>query len=547
MPWKMQSAQRVLRLLTDLPHCLPLPVRAIPSAPSVRYHRLRATRTRGSAVEGLRLRHQFRGFGGTASSRPTRRSSGALPDSSACRHAQLPAAVTKSAMRFEPSRHARALLCWCVIGWGTAAQGVRAEQAEQAPRELTLKEALDTAAGHSPTLQQARAESDVAEGRTVQARSVLLPQITGTASYARVHGSGTGQLGSTPASSTAGLTGSGLGTYNRFSLGAAVTQVLWDYGAIETLRASGLSFDAQRATERATVLQTQLDVRTRFFEAVAARALIHVQEELLENQRLNSDEVGQFVKVGVRPEIDLLQAQTDFANARVQLLSAQNTYAIAKAALRQSIGMQDASRFEVAEDKLSDMPQETRALTILVDDALAHRPEIVSLERSRAAARASLAAARAGYLPTLAANAGIAEVGREVDDLSTNWNLGVSLTWQVFQGGLTSGQVDEARALSVVQDSQLSAIRLQVQYDVEQAKSTIENTQASLSAAEEAQRLARSQLEQAQGRYREGISTIIELRDAQFAVTSASSQLVQAQLNLYRARAQLMAALGQDS
>jgi outer membrane protein len=450
-------------------------------------------------------------------------------------------------MMFEPSRRTRAFLCWCVIGWGCAAQLARAEQAEQAPRELTLKDALDIAAAHSPSLQQARAQSDAAEGRTVQSRSVLLPQLTGTASYARVHGAGTGQLGAGAGTSTAGLMGGPQGTYNRFSIGAAVTQVLWDYRAIENLRASGLNFDAQRATERATFLQTQLDVRTRFFEAVAARALIHVQEELVENQRLNSEEVAQFVKVGVRPEIDLLQAQTDFANARVQLLSAQNTYAVAKAGLRQSIGMQDASSFEVADDELGEMQQEGRALTILVDDALAHRPEIESLERSRAAAEASLAAARGGYLPTVAANAGIAEVGRQFDGLSTNWNLGVSLTWQAFQGGLTTGQVEEARALSIVQVSQLSAIRLQVQYDVEQAKSTIENTRASLSAAEEALRLARSQLEQAQGRYREGISTIIELREAQFAVTSASSQLVQAQLNLYRARAQLMAALGQDT
>lgn len=446
-------------------------------------------------------------------------------------------------MNWIPSRRVRTFLCWGVLGWGSVAQ---AEQAERAPRELTLKEALEIAATHSPTLQQARAQSDAAEGRTQQARSVLLPQVTGTASYARIHGSGTSQLGAA-GGSTAGLSGGALGTYNRFSVGATVTQVLWDYEAIESLRASGFSFDAQRATERASALQTQLDVRTQFFEAVAARALIHVQEEQLENQRLNSDEVQQFVNVGLRPEIDLLQAQTDFANARVALLSAQNTYAVAKAALRQTIGMRSATSFEVADDKLGEMPQEGRALPILVDDALSHRPEIESLERSRAAARASVAAARAGYLPTLAANGGVAEVGRQIDDLSTNWNLGVSLTWQLFQGGLTAGQVDEARALATVQDSQLAAVRLQVQYDVEQAKSTIENTQASLSAAEEALRLARSQLEQAQGRYREGISTIIELRDAQFTVTSASSQLVQAQLNLYRARAQLMAALGQDS
>jgi outer membrane protein len=450
-------------------------------------------------------------------------------------------------MAFIPSHRLRTALCGCVFGWGVIAGTARAEQVEQVPKELTLKEALAIAGQHSPSLREARAQTTAAEARTSQSRSVLLPQVTGTASYARVHGVGTGQLNSGAASSSAGLTGGPQGTYNRFSVGAAVTQVLWDYSAIETLRASGFSFDAQRATERATALQTQLDVRTKFFEARAARALIHVQEEQLENQRLNQEEVQQFVKVGVRPEIDLLQAQTDFANARVQLLTAQNNYAIAKAALRQSIGLQSAQNFEVASDTLEAMAEESRGLTLLVDDALAHRPEIVSIERTRAAARASVDAARADYLPTLAANGGVAEVGRQLGDMSLNWNLGVSLTWQVFQGGLTSAQVDEARALALVQDTQLDAVRLQVQYDVEQAKSTIENTQASLSAAEEALRLARSQFEQAQGRYREGISTIIELRDAQFAVTSASSQLVQAQLNLYRARAQLMAALGLDS
>jgi outer membrane protein len=431
-----------------------------------------------------------------------------------------------------------------VWSWGATPAAVFAEQP---PRELTLKDALTIAASHSPTLQQARAQSDAADGRTTQARSVLLPQVTGTASYARVRGAGTAQLGAAAGSTTAGLTGAPTGSYNRFSVGASLTQVLWDYGAIERLRSAGLSFDATRATERATQLQSQLDVRTRFFEARAARALIHVQEEQLENQRLNQDEVKRFVEVGIRPEIDLLQAQTDLANARVSLLAAQNQYSIAKASLRQSIGLQDASNFDVGDDTLGELADEGRALPVLVDAAMQHRPELESLERSRAAARATLDAARADYLPTLAANAGVAEVGRQIDGLSANWNVGVSLTWQLFQGGLTAGQIDEARALAVVQDSEFTSVRLQVQFDVESAKSTIENTQASLDAAQEALRLARSQLEQAQARYREGVSTIIELRDAQFGLTNASSQLVQAQLNLYRARAQLMAALGQSS
>ena len=449
-------------------------------------------------------------------------------------------------MASKPAELARTFSCWCAFGWATWIC-VTPARAEQPPHELTLKEALAIAATHSPALQQARAQSAAAKGRTVQTRSVLFPQVTGTAVYARVHGAGTTQLGAAAGSTTAGLTSSVSGSYNRFSLGAAVTQVLWDYAAIERLRAAGFSFDASRATERATELQAELDVRTRFFEARAARALIHVQEEALENRRLNQSEVARFVEVGVRPEIDLLQAQTDLANARVALLSAQNQYGIAKASLRQAIGMQAATDFEVADDTLAALEQETRALPVLVDAALKQRPEIESLERSREAARASVSAARGEYQPTLSANAGIAEVGRELAGLSTNWNVGVALTWQVFSGGLTNGQVDEARALVVVQDSELASIRLRVQYDVEQAKSTIETTQASLSAAEEALRLAGSQLAQAQARYREGISTIIELRDAQFGLTSASSQLVQAQLDLYRARAQLMAALGTDT
>ncbi|HKP61810.1 MAG TPA: TolC family protein [Polyangiales bacterium] len=414
------------------------------------------------------------------------------------------------------------------------------QQQERTPRELSLKDALRIAAEHSPVLAQSQAQADAADGRTTQARSVLLPQITATASYARQHGAGS-QLGLGTFSANAS------GTYNRFAFGAAATQTLWDYEAIERLRAAGLSFDAARATARASQLQTALNVRTLFFEARAARALIGVQQAAFENQQLNLNEVDAFVKVGVRPEIDLLQAQTDLANARVALLSARNQYGLAKASLRQAIGLRDADDFDVTDDTLPELNQENRALPILVQDALSHRPELESLKHERAAAEATLSAAKGTYWPTLQANAGVTEAGQEPSQLGTNWTVGVALTWPLFQGGLSNGMVDEARALSAVQQSQFDIVALQVQYDVEQARSTIENTQASLSAADEALRLAKSQLEQAQARYRQGISSIIELRDAQFGLTSASAQLVQAQLNLYRARAQLMAALGQEA
>ncbi|HKU43708.1 MAG TPA: TolC family protein, partial [Polyangiales bacterium] len=441
-----------------------------------------------------------------------------------------------------PVRIAALLCLWVSLAPPRSA----AAEAESAPRELSLAEALRIASQRSPVLAQVRAELAVAEGRRIQSRAPLLPQVTASAAYARVHGAGTAQLSTAPGGSSADLS-SGSGTYDRFAFGVAATQTIWDYEAIETLRAAGLTVDAARATERASQLQTALDVRTLFFQARAARALIGVQEAAFENQRQNLEEVRSFVQVGVRPEIDLLQAQTDLANARVSLLTARNTYGIAKASLRQAIGWTEASDFEVGNDTLPELSQEGRALPVLLSAALQRRPELLRLKRSRAAADATLSAARGSYWPTLAANAGASEIGRTPNDLNLNWNIGLSVNWQLFQGGLSAGQVDEARALLAVQESQYDTLVLQVQFEVEQARSTIENTSASLSAAEEALQLARSQLEQAQARYRQGISTIIELRDAQFGLTSASAQLVQAQLDLYRARAQLMAALGQDA
>ena len=125
---------------------------------------------------------------------------------------------------------------------------------------MRLREALELAAKQSPTLQRARAEVRAASGRTDQSRSVLLPQITGSASYARVHGARASRLNSVgDSNATAGSDA----TYNRVSLGVAASQTLWDYSAIERLRAAGLSVDAASATRRAMKLQTELDVRRR--------------------------------------------------------------------------------------------------------------------------------------------------------------------------------------------------------------------------------------------------------------------------------------------
>jgi outer membrane protein len=125
-----------------------------------------------------------------------------------------------------------------------------------------------------------------------------------------------------------------------------------------------------------------------------------------------------------------------------------------------------------------------------------------------------------------------------------NWNAAATLTWNLFQGGLTRAQVNEAQANLEAVQAQLETARQQVRVDLEQARLAVRAAKGALGAAGEALVNAQQRLRLAEGRYQAGVGSVIELGDAQVAYTSAAAQRVQAEYNLSTSRAQLLRALG---
>ncbi len=409
---------------------------------------------------------------------------------------------------------------------------------------LRLEEATQTALKRQPAVLQAKASTEAAAERADQARSGFLPQITGTALYQ--HGYGTpvaATAGTTPVTTMAGT--SGAGTYDRFSFGANATQLLWDFGqTYQRYRAASRSVEAVRISEKTIDILVLVNVRRAFFQARAQKALVKVAEETLSNQQKHMDQIQGFVSVGTRPEIDLAQAKTDLANDRLLLINSENSYAIAKAVLNQSMGSPRGTSYDVAEDELPPIEGEDANTDRLVDVAIVQRPELASLERQHEAQELTVKSIKGAYGPTISAFGGASEVGPSIDNLGPNWNVGAQLAWPIFQGGLTTGLVREAEANLDVTRAQLESERLQVRLDVEQGLLTVRGAKAAIGAAEDALTNARDRLRLAEGRYQSGVGSIIELGDAQIALTNAASQKVQAQYNLSTARAQLLAALG---
>ncbi|MFL5272702.1 MAG: TolC family protein, partial [Anaeromyxobacteraceae bacterium] len=301
------------------------------------------------------------------------------------------------------------------------------------------------------------------------------------------------------------------------------------------------------ATERANALQIAAGARAAFFAARAARDLVGVSRETLANEEAHLKQVQAFVQVGTRPEIDLAQVRSTRANAMVALIQAENGYDTARAQLAQAMGVQRSTNFDVGDDVLPTIRGEDEALEPLFAEAVASRPELASFREQERAQSLARSAAQSGYLPTVGAQAGISATGPSLDSTAPNWSATVTLTWFLFQGGLTRGQVREADATLNLISAQDEQFRQEIRLEVEQARLGVRAARATVSASAEADQAARERLRLAEGRYRAGAGSIIELGDAQVALAGAAAQRVRSEFDLAASRALLLRALGRMS
>jgi outer membrane protein len=429
-----------------------------------------------------------------------------------------------------------------VIGW-MAAPAVASSQS----RVLTLDEALRTAIDNQPLLRQAQAETEAAKARADQARAPLLPQVSGAVSYERTTANFTARPGANPRAILGTTPSPTWDTFNFFNLGISARELIYDFGqSAGKWRSAKAGIEAQKNSERAVLLETRIGVRTGYFTARAAKALVNVARETLANQERHLSQIEGFVEIGTRPEIDLAQARTDRANARVQLINAENDYQSAKVTLNQAMGIEGPIDYDVADESFPAVSGEDQTADVLIDEARRSRPELTAQADQIRSQELTVRAIRGEYGPSLVASTGLTDVGEQIDDLAWNWNAVLGLSWPLFEGNATRARLREAKATLSVLNAKTDTLRQQIRLEVEQARLFVRSAKEALSAAGEAVLNARERLRLAEGRYETGLGSVIELSDAQLALTSTSAQEIQAHYNLASARAQLIKALGRE-
>jgi outer membrane protein TolC len=252
---------------------------------------------------------------------------------------------------------------------------------------------------------------------------------------------------------------------------------------------------------------------------------VAVAEASLARSQLNLRSAQGFFDVGTKPKSDVTKAEVEVANAQVALIRARNQVRLAETTLANALGLEATAPVQI-QDILTYEPVALDAQALLAE-ALGNRPELVEARAQIDVARAQLAGARANYLPTLSASGSYG--GASTDPtLHEVWSIAATLSWNLFQGFFTNYQVRETTALVEVARANYNNQELLVRLDVEQAYLSVVEAAERIGATKVAVESAQENLRLAQGRYDAGVGTILDLTDAQLALTNAEADQIRA-------------------
>ena len=425
--------------------------------------------------------------------------------------------------------------------------------------DMTLNDAVQIALKQNPDILNAIQQIRVTRGQLIQVASQAVPKLGINSQYRNQAESlttnGQGGQGSTigeipnpsggrPTRIVFTNTGSTVQNQS-WNIQFQGTQLVFDGGATYYgIKGGTAAYDSAFFTLRSTIDNVVSQVINQFYQVVLNRALIVAQEQnvaLLQQQV--KDQQNRY-EAGTVPRFNVLQAEVALANAMPPLIQAQNAYRISIYTLVRLLGM-DYPRgrpSEVPFNVVGTLGYTPRRIDTdeSIRVAIARNPSLKAQRQSILANSANVNVQIAGWFPSINANAGYEFVNdlasQNVSSNVGGWFFGATGTWNVWDGGLTYGNVTQAKAQLMQSknnyDNGVRQIVLDVQQaisNLQQAQETIDSQTASVVQATEAVRLSRERLDAGAG--------------TQLDVLNAQVQLLQAQINVLQARFDYIAAM----
>lgn len=394
------------------------------------------------------------------------------------------------------------------------------------PASLTLKQAEEVAIKNNPQISVARLLALASQQVTREVRSALWPTATG-------------EITGVGANSGSRITAGALNNptiYSRAAGGAVVSQLITDFGRTTNL-VSSASYAAKAENENSVATQQQilLAVNQAFYNALQAQAVLTVAQKTVEERQTVVSQVDALFKNKLKSELDLSFANVNLAQAKLLLLDAQNNDSASQATLSMVLGFPTVQSFQLVDNSGPASPPPD-SVDGLIAQALSIRPEIRSLEFQYQSARKFQTAQRDLLFPSIHAIGAVGDtpvgdpqVAPSGSALNNTYGaVGANVEIPIFNGFLYTARAREANLRAQATQQRLMDMRNLISRDVRTSRLNASTAYQRLAVTQQLLQQANLALDLAQSRYKLGLSSIVELTQAQLQQTQAEISNAQA-------------------
>ncbi len=435
-----------------------------------------------------------------------------------------------------------------LVALGTAGLPLRADtpNTNQMPTILTqplsLSDAVNVALQNNGDILRAKHNLEAQYGVVVQTRAIAIPHLQASGNYQY-----TTEVETFPAPGFFAIN-------NNWTANIQLVQTIYQGGQVlSSLRSAKLTKEQAMLDYETVVADSLLAVRIAYYDVLAAAEQVIVNEASVKLLTSQLEDQQRRYEAGTVPRFNVLQAEVALSNERPALIQARNAHRIAKNNLVNVLGKNvprtiwEDIPLQLT-DKLDSDPYKIE-LPSAIGQALASRSELLSLQKQQLLRKEGITSATSNYKPTFQVFGGYG--GRNAQFITDDpgytihgASAGAQFTWNIFDGYLTKGKADQAKAQyegsKVEVGNEQRRIELEVRTDYSnfiEASETLESQKKVQEEAVESLRLAKARADA-------GTGTQLDVLSAQTSLTQARSTQVQALHDYDVARARLERAIG---
>lgn len=395
---------------------------------------------------------------------------------------------------------------------------------------LTLKECINIGLQNNPKLQSSQFFVEENKAKIDEVHSGYYPTInlnTNADTYSKSNGDQ---------------------RYDNYNSGISASYNLFDgFRTKATYNAAKDNYEANIYQHESNKQDLVFNIIYAYYKTLQSERILKSAQEAVKSSNLHLEFANAKNKAGMATRSDILKSEVEFSNAELNRIKAANALLAAKGNLNILMGKQSNNSINIVDDLSVINQNVNQSFDSLYNQAINSRTELKKFQSLLSAQQQYIQVAKGGFYPSLNANANYNFAGAEISGMQQNWWLGMSLTIPVFKGFSTKARVSQEQLALKGLETDFESIKQQISQEVWNAYLAVKESVERITTTVKGVESASENLSIAEGEYKEGVGSIIQLSDAQTIFVTAEQNYIQALSDYKISFAELERTVGNES